>query len=208
MLTRILPGLTWLHGYDRNLFQSDGLAALIVTIMLIPQSLAYALLAGLPPQVGLYASMLPLLGYALFGSSNALAVGPVAVVSLMTATAVGKIAVAGSPEYLSAALALAALSGVMLAAMGLLRLGALASLLSHPVVSGFITASAILIVASQLKHILGIEAVGHNLLQILGSLAETVGTANPATGAIGLSAVIFLFWVRRALKPLLLRIGL
>ena len=104
-IERLLPCIGWLRRYDGAALRGDGLAAVIVTIMLIPQSLAYALLAGLPPEVGLYASMLPLLGYALFGSSNALAVGPVAVVSLMTAAAVGEIAASGTPEYLGAALA-------------------------------------------------------------------------------------------------------
>ena len=150
-----MPGLAWMRRYDRAALQGDALAALIVTIMLIPQSLAYALLAGLPPEVGLYASMLPLIGYALFGSSNTLAVGPVAVVSLMTAAAIGKVAATGTPEYLGAAIALALISGLCLIALGLLRLGFLASLLSHPVISGFITASGLLIAASQLKHILG-----------------------------------------------------
>ena len=96
---RLVPALDWLRAYDRGALASDLLAAVIVTIMLIPQSLAYAMLAGLPPYVGLYASILPLVAYALFGSSRALAVGPVAVVSLMTAAAIGKIAAPGSPEY-------------------------------------------------------------------------------------------------------------
>ena len=159
MIDRLLPCVGWLKRYNGETFHGDALAAVIVTIMLIPQSLAYALLAGLPPEVGLYASMLPLVGYALFGSSNALAVGPVAVVSLMTAAAIGKVTAAGGVDYAAAALALAAMSGAILIALGLLRLGFLASLLSHPVISGFITASGLLIAASQLKHILGIEAV-------------------------------------------------
>jgi SulP family sulfate permease len=149
-----LPAMDWLAGYGGKDATSDAVAAVIVTIMLIPQSLAYALLAGLPPEVGLYASILPLVGYALFGSSRALAVGPVAVVSLLTAASVSKVAEPGSPEYLAAAMILAALSGLVLVVMGLLRLGWIANLLSHPVVSGFITASGILIAASQLKHVL------------------------------------------------------
>ncbi len=104
-------------------FLSDGMAAVIVTIMPIPQSLAYAMLAGLPPVVGLYASILPLLVYALFGSSRTLSVGPVAVISLLTATAANAVAAQGSPKYIAAALALALLSGLMLLAMGLFRLG-------------------------------------------------------------------------------------
>ena len=207
-MQRFLPAWSWLRDYDRSRFQGDGMAAVIVTIMLIPQSLAYALLAGLPPEVGLYASMLPLVGYAIFGSSNALAVGPVAVVSLMTAAAVGELAAVGTPEYRQAALVLAGLSGVMLLALGVLRLGFLASWLSHPVISGFITASGILIAASQLKHILGIPAGGHTLVEIVASLAEGIQDSNWPTLVIGAAVTAFLFWVRSRLKPLLIRLGI
>ncbi len=117
-----LPIFDWGSKYNGDVFTSDLVAAIIVTIMLIPQSLAYALLAGLPPQMGLYASILPLLAYALFGSSRTLAVGPVAVISLMTAAAVGKLALQGTEEYIFAAMALALISGLMLLVMGLLRL--------------------------------------------------------------------------------------
>ena len=208
MLEKILPCTGWLRRYDREAFQGDLLAAVIVTIMLIPQSLAYALLAGLPPEVGLYASMLPLVGYALFGSSNALAVGPVAVVSLMTAAAVGEFAATGSPEYAAAAIALAFLSGLFLIILGLLRLGFLASLLSHPVISGFITASGLLIAASQMKHILGISASGHTMPEIVGSLIAGIDQTNVPTLLIGIGATAFLFWVRKKLKPLLRKAGL
>ena len=208
MIERFLPGIAWVRRYDRTALHGDALAALIVTIMLIPQSLAYALLAGLPPEVGLYASMLPLVGYALFGSSSTLAVGPVAVVSLMTAAAVGDFAAVGTPEYRGAALVLASLSGLFLVALGLLRLGFLASLLSHPVISGFITASGILIAASQLKHILGIEAGGHTLVELVRSLAIHIDAVNGPTLAIGAGATVFLFWVRKAFKPLLVKAGL
>ncbi|NMM45489.1 sulfate permease [Rhodospirillaceae bacterium KN72] len=208
MLEKILPCTGWLRRYDREAFQGDLLAAVIVTIMLIPQSLAYALLAGLPPEVGLYASMLPLVGYALFGSSNALAVGPVAVVSLMTAAAVGEFAATGSPEYAAAAIALAFLSGLFLIVLGLLRLGFLASLLSHPVISGFITASGLLIAASQMKHILGISASGHTMPEIVGSLVAGIDQTNLPTLLIGIGATAFLFWVRKKLKPLLRKMGL
>lgn len=208
MIDRVLPCLTWLRRYDTSTFQGDGLAAVIVTIMLIPQSLAYALLAGLPPEVGLYASMLPLVGYALFGSSSALAVGPVAVVSLMTAAAVGEVVANGSADALSAALALALLSGLILIAMGLLRLGFLANLLSHPVISGFITASGLLIAASQVKHILGVDASGHTLIDLIGALVAQWDRVNLPTLAVGLLATGFLFWVRAGLKPLLHKLGL
>jgi SulP family sulfate permease len=207
-LSRYLPILDWGRSYDRLTLSSDLLAAVIVTIMLIPQSLAYAMLAGLPPVVGLYASILPLAAYALFGTSRTLAVGPVAVVSLMTASAAGAIAVQGTPEYLEAAITLAMLSGLMLAVMGFLRLGFLANLLSHPVISGFITASGILIATSQLKHILGISGGGDTWPAMLTSLARNVEETNFWTLIIGTAATLFLFWVRRGLKPVLIRVGL
>ena len=207
-LKRYLPILDWGARYDRDTATSDAVAAVIVTIMLIPQSLAYAMLAGLPPEVGLYASIAPLILYAVFGTSRALAVGPVAVVSLMTAAAVGQVAAQGTPEYWGAAIALALMSGLMLTAMGLLRLGFMANFLSHPVISGFITASGIIIAASQLKHILGVKAGGHNLAEVLASLAQTIGDANPITAVIGVSVAAFLFWARKRLKPLLIAKGL
>ena len=205
---RYLPILDWGRTYDRGTLSSDLIAAVIVTLMLIPQSLAYALLAGLPPVVGLYASILPLIAYAIFGTSRTLSVGPVAVVSLMTAAVAGKVAAGGTAEYLAATIALAALSGLMLTAMGLLRLGFLANLLSHPVVSGFITASGIIIAASQLKHLLGVKAEGETLVEIVLSLASHIGETNLVTLAIGAGATAFLVWVRKGLKPTLIKLGL
>lgn len=126
----------------------------------------------------------------------------------MTASAVGELARQGTPEYLGAAIILAFLSGLMLIAMGLFRLGFLANLLSHPVISGFITASGLLIASSQLKHILGVKANGHTLYDILGSILQHLGEINWITFAIGVSATAFLFWVRKGLKKLLLGMGL
>ena len=207
-LTRYLPILSWGHDYNRTALSNDLVAALIVTIMLIPQSLAYALLAGLPPEAGLYASIAPIMLYAVFGTSRALAVGPVAVVSLMTAAALSNIVEQGSMGYAVAALSLAALSGVILLAMGLFRLGFVANFLSHPVIAGFITASGILIAASQLKHILGIDAGGHTLVEFLISLVEHLPQTNFVTLIIGVTATAFLFWVRKGLKPFLIQRGL
>lgn len=178
-LKSLLPILGWAPAYTKTDAQSDLVAAVIVTIMLVPQSLAYAMLAGLPPQVGLYASILPLIAYAIFGTSRALAVGPVAVVSLMTAAAVGQVAAPGSAEYLTAAITLAFLSGLVLVAMSVLRLGFMANFLSHPVISGFITASGILIATSQLKHILGIKADGDTLPHLLTGIFNGIGGINP-----------------------------
>lgn len=206
----LLPA--WLRQTGRDTLLSDGVAALIVTVMLIPQSLAYAMLAGLPPQAGLYASVAPLVVYALLGSSRVLAVGPVAVVSLMTAAAIAQLqlpgVVPGSAAYAGAALALALLSGLMLMVMGVLRLGFLANFLSHPVISGFITASAVLIAASQLKTLLGIRADGHTLPELLAAIVRALPQTHGLTLAVGTVSVVFLFWSRSRLKPLLLRQGL
>lgn len=206
-----LPILAWGPQYDREALGSDLLAAAIVTVMLIPQSLAYALLAGLPAEVGLYASVAPLLLYAVFGTSRVLAVGPVAVVSLMTAAAIGNLgalAPPGTVAYAQAAITLALLSGLMLLLMGFLKLGFIANFLSHPVISGFISASAILIAASQLKTLMGVQAQGHNLPELLAALAGQWQQVHGLTLAVGLAATGFLFWVRGQLKPLLQRLGL
>jgi len=207
-LRQILPVFEWGSSYSRFVFANDALAAVIVTIMLIPQSLAYALLAGVPAEMGLYASILPLMAYALFGTSRTLAVGPVAVVSLMTAAAVGRIATQGTADYIAAAIVLALLSGGMLVLMGLFRLGFLTNFLSHPVIAGFITASGLLIATSQLKHILGIRAEGHTLIELAGSLFENLSQFNWITMVIGVGTVIFLLWVRNGLKPVLVAMGL
>lgn len=204
-----LPILTWGRRYSRAELSADLIAAVIVTIMLIPQSLAYALLAGLPPEAGIYASILPILLYALFGTSRALAVGPVAVVSLMTAAAIGGVAEQGTAGYAVAALTLAFLSGLMLVAMGIFRLGFIANFLSHTVVSGFITASGILIAASQLKSILGIRAEGDTLPSLLPALVAHLPETSLPTLLIGALALTFLFWVRRGgLKRALVARGL
>jgi len=206
-LAKYLPILDWGRYYDRSTLTNDLVAALIVTIMLIPQSLAYALLAGLPPEMGLYASMLPIIFYAIFGTSRALAVGPVAVVSLLTVAAVSKIAVPGTSEYIVAAITLAFLSGLILFALGLFRLGFLANFLSHPVIAGFITATGVIIAVSQLKNILGIDAHGHTIPDLSRSLAHNLSGLNWITAVIGVVTTGFLFWVRKGLLPLLDSLG-
>jgi SulP family sulfate permease len=178
-LARFIPVFDWGRTYNRDALGNDMVAAVIVTIMLIPQSLAYALLAGLPAETGIYASIAPIVLYAIFGTSRALAVGPVAVVSLMTAAAIGNLAEPGSPELLVAAITLAFISGLFLILLGVFRLGFLANFLSHPVIAGFITASGILIALSQLRHVLGIPGGGANLPEQIGSLIENIGQINP-----------------------------
>lgn len=207
-LARIFPCIDWLRTYNVRVFTDDLIAAVIVTIMLVPQSLAYALLAGVPAEVGLYASILPLVLYTVFGSSRTLAVGPVAVASLMTASSIGNLGLETQAEYLEAAVMLAMLSGLFLLVLGIFHFGFLANFLSHPVVSGFITASGIIIALSQVRHILGINAGGDNLPHLLGSMAENMGGLNTATLAVGLFVLVFLFFSRVWLKPMLLKLGL
>ncbi|MBD3894240.1 sulfate permease [Halomonas sp. ML-15] len=208
MLKRYLPILAWLPHYHRRLFGADLLAGIIVTVMVIPQSLAYAILAGLPAVVGLYASILPQLVYCLFGTSRTLAVGPVAIIALMTGAALSAVASPGSPEYLQAALVLSLLSGGMLAAMGLMKLGFFTNFLSHPVISGFLTASGILIAASQLGGMLGVESSGFTLLERLITLTPNLGAIHLPTLVIGLGTLSFLVLMRRYGRDSLRRLGL
>ncbi len=147
----------WIHGYDRRRLNADAIAGLTVALVLIPQSMAYAELAGLPPYFGLYAAFLPPMIAALFGSSRQLATGPVAVVSLLTATTLEPLATAGSQPYIAYAVLLALIVGVFQFALGVLRLGLVVNFISHPVVNGFSNAAAIIIASSQLPKLLGVH---------------------------------------------------
>ncbi|TDO99530.1 SulP family inorganic anion transporter [Marinomonas balearica] len=207
-ISRYIPAIDWLKTYKKSDFHADLIASVIVTVMLIPQSLAYAMLAGLSPEVGLYASILPLVAYALFGSSRTLAVGPVAVVSMMTGAAAMEFAAPGTAEYTGIVILLAGTSGLFLLGMGILKLGFLANLLSHPVISGFISASAIIIAAGQLKHLLGINAGGHNLLELLNALYENLPNSNPATLILGIFSIGALVTFRRYMPRYLQKLGL
>jgi len=207
-IRQYLPILDWGRRYNPGQMMDDGVAAILVAIMLIPQSLAYALLAGLPAEMGLYASIFGLLVYGLFGTSTTLSVGPVAVISLMTAAALEQVAVAGSADYASAAYTLAFLCGVLLLLLGVLRLGFLTNFLSHPVIAAFITASAIIIGAGQLQHILGISAGGHNLLDVVIALVRAVSDSNVYTTMIGLLALVLIVSMRLGLQSLLIKLGM
>lgn len=198
----------WLRNYQKPWLAGDLTAGLIVTVMLIPQSLAYALLAGLPPEVGLYASILPIVAYALLGSSMTLAVGPVAVASLMTASALAPFAVAGTAEYVTLAVQLSLISGVMLLAFGAMRLGFLAHFLSHPVISGFITGSAVVIAIGQLKHLLGVRVPSSSTWETLRGLVQALPQTNLTTLALGLGSLVFLVVARRYLAGWLVQAGM
>lgn len=199
---------SWLSQYNREWLASDLVAAVVVTIMLIPQSLAYALLAGLPAQVGLYASMAPLLAYAVFGSSRAMAVGPVAVASLMSAAAAGQFAQGNVELFYQASVVLAFIGGGVLIVLGLLRAGFVANLLSHPVVGGFVSASALLIAVGQLGAVLGVSAKGETFFQTVMALLKNFAQFDVATALIGALALLWLWAARKWGKNVLKGFGL
>lgn len=204
---RWLPIARWLSGYHREYFAADLVAGFVTAVLLIPQGLAFALLAGLPPHVGLYASILPPLVYAVFGTSRTLAVGPVSVASIMVAEALRGLPADADP--VAAALVLALLCGAVLLALGVARLGLLANFLSHPVLSGFTSAAAIIIILSQTPALLGVRWPAELPFTQLGAvLAETVGAINPATLAIGAMSVALLLFSGRPLERLLNLLGL
>lgn len=200
-----LSHLDWVKGYSTPIFTDDLVAAIIVTILLVPQALAYAILAGLPPQVGIYASVFPLIAYALFGSSRHLAIGPTAVISLLTAVAIA--AMPAEIRVVSAA-ALAVMVGLILLIFGVLRAGFIMNFVSRPVVSAYVTGSAILIIMSQLKHVLGVTAEGGTSLSLARSLWVNMGGTNGCALIIGLMTVLFLVSTKRYLAYFLLKRGL
>lgn len=200
----LLP--SWLRAYRREHLGADLTAGVIVAVLVIPQSLAYALLAGLPPQAGLYASIVPVVAYAIVGSSMTQAVGPVAITSIMTVSVLSPLAAARSPGYLALAASLSLFSGVVVVACGAMRLGFLSQLLSRPVVSGFISGSALLIVISQMKLLLGVDVVDGAFWNIVAP-PEAYVSVNRATFCLGVAALALLGLARQALPPLLMRFG-
>ncbi len=208
VLGKYFPILEWGADYSRKTLVNDLIGGIVITLMLIPQSLAYAQLAGLPAEVGLYASIIPLIIYMIFGSSRTLGLGPVAVCSLMTAAAIAPIAAMGTPEYVGAAIVLAFISGAMLIVMGLLRLGFLVNFISHPVIAGFISAAGVVIAGTQVATVLGINAKGETLLELIIAIIENIGDVHLYTVLIGAFSLIFLFWARSKLQPLLERAGM
>ena len=207
VLTKYVPILSWGRSYHKEWLTGDLLAGLIVAIMLVPQGMAYALLAGLPPQVGLYASIFPLLIYGLLGTSRVLAVGPVAIVSIMVAGSVGAIAEPGTAVYLQTALTLALLVGLIQAIMGFFRLGFVVNFLSHPVLAGFTSAAAIVIGFSQVKNLLGISMPGLDFINTVSYTSSHLTETNMTTFVIGLAGIIILVYFKYALGGQLKRLG-
>lgn len=197
-MAALLPCMYWMRGYRRQDLRGDMTAGLTTAVMLIPQSMAYAMLAGLPPIVGLYAATVPLVLYALFGTSRQLAVGPVAMDSILVAAGVGAIAAPGSEAYLAYAVLLAAMAGVLQVSMGLARLGFLVNLLSNPVISGFTSAAALIIGLSQLPHLLGVSLPrSQHVHEILFAAARALGGVSLPTLALGTGGILLLMALKR-----------
>jgi SulP family sulfate permease len=208
-ITHYLPFLDWLVHYRREDLVGDLLGGVIVAIMLVPQGMAYAMPAGLPPQVGLYASIVPLIIYGLLGTSRTLAVGPVAIVSLLVASGVAPLADAGSAEYLQLALTLAFLVAIIQFIMGIVRAGFLVNFLSHPVVAGFTSAAAIVIGFSQLKHLIGVNIPrAHYFYEQVLYAAEHILESNVYTLIIGLGSIAILLYFQFGFAKHLKKTGL
>jgi len=198
MLRRFLPLLNQLAHYNRNRLQGDLSAGLTVGVMLIPQGMAYALIAGLPPIYGLYASLVPLVVYAFFGTSRQLAVGPVAMVSLLVAAGVAPRAGGDTATYISLALLLSLMVGVLQFGLGVARFGFLTNFLSHPVLAGFTSAAALIIGFSQLKHLLGVDIPrSHHVHEILLHAVQQLGAVHPTTVVMGLASIALLIGLRK-----------
>ena len=204
ILQRWVPAFDWLRKYKSKNLRGDAIAGITTAVMLIPQAMAYALLAGLPPVIGLYASIVPLLVYAMFGTSRQLAVGPVAMVALLVASGIGSMVTPGDiGTYVELTILLTLLVGVIQLAMGVFRLGFMTNFLSHPVISGFTSAAALIIGFSQLKHIVGINLPrSENILKTIYLTFQQASDINPVTLIMGLITIVFLIFARK-ISPLL-----
>lgn len=198
-LEKLVPAYGWIRRYDRRDLANDFSAALVITAMLVPQGMAYALLAGLPARYGLYASTVPAIVYALFGTSRHMPVGPPALMALLTFTSVSALAEPGSGEYIGYALLLALMVGVLQLGIGLLRMGFITNFISHPVLSGFVYASAVIIAISQAQHLFGIPVqAAHSTVATVRELAGGIEQTSGITLALGLASIATILALGRA----------
>ncbi len=204
-LHKILPAWQWLQDYSAPKFRADLLAALIVIAMLVPQGMAYAMVAGLPPVTGLYASILPMIVYALIGGSPTLSIGPVALISMMTFATLEPLYDVGSPVYIQAACLLALLVGILSTLLGIFRFGFLIRLISHPVIKSFIIASAVLIALSQVKFIVDVPLKSGNIIEFIQSAWQYIVLTNIQTFVFGISSILFLIYVPKILNSSIFR---
>ncbi|ALH96009.1 SulP family inorganic anion transporter [Acinetobacter equi] len=197
---QVFPALIWLKNYNQHIFKADLLSSLIVIAMLVPQAMAYAMLAGLPPVMGLYASVIPMILYAIFGGSPTLSIGPVAIISMMTFATLSPLFELGSPVYIQAACLLALMVGIISLLLGLFRFGFLIQLISHPVIKSFIIASALLIALGQLKFIFNIPLQSNNAIEFLESFIQYFSYIHFASLALGLFAILFLIYLPKIMQ--------
>ena len=195
-----LPAWAWLSHYTPVKFKSDVLAALIVVAMLVPQGMAYAMLAGLPPIMGLYASVLPMIIYALLGGSSTLSIGPVAIISMMTFATLNPLFEVGSPVYIEAATLLALMVGIISLLLGLFRFGFMIQLISHPVIQSFIIASALLIAFGQLKFLVDLPLKANNIPEFASSLLQYFPLLHVPSLIFGLLSIGLLIYLPKLLK--------
>lgn len=201
-LSRFLPGLVWLQGYKTGTFKSDLFSGITIAFMLIPQGMAYAVVAGLPPEYGLYACIFPPIIYALLGTSNKISIGPVALDSILIITGLSMLAEPGSEHYLELAIALTLLVGLIQGFFGLIKFGFIANFLSHPVIVGYTSAAALVIIASQLESMVGVHVAGGNVFQIILQLLQKFADWNWLTVGIGLLGLWFMIYPKRFFKSL------
>ncbi|OTG81887.1 sodium-independent anion transporter [Acinetobacter sp. ANC 4558] len=199
-LEQVIPAWSWLKHYHRDSFKSDLLSSLIVIAMLVPQGMAYAMLAGLPPVTGLYASVIPMIIYAIIGGSPTLSIGPVAIISMMTFATLSPMFEPGSPVYIQAACLLALMVGIISLLLGIFRFGFLIQLISHPVIKSFIIASALLIAIGQLKFILNIPLQSNNITVFIESLIQYFNYIHLTSLGLGILAILFLIYLPKLIQ--------
>lgn len=202
MLKRFFPGLEWLQDYDRPRFKSDLFSGLAIAFMLIPQGMGYAVVAGLPPEYGLYACILPPVVYALLGTSNKISIGPVALDSILIITGLSVLAEPGSPHYLELAIALTLMVGLIQIFFGLIKFGFIANFLSYPVIVGYTSAAAIIIMGSQFEALLGVEVEGGNIFQLVWQLLQAMEDWNWVTLGIGVFGLLYMVYGKKLAKSL------
>lgn len=202
-IKKVIPILEWLPNYNSNAFKGDLIAGITVGIVLIPQGIAYALIAGLPPIYGLYCALVPQVMYAIFGSSRQVAIGPVAMDSLIVATGVSTLALAGSDSYISIAILLALMVGVIQFILGIFSLGFVVNFLSKPVITGFTSAVALIIGINQFRNLFGIDLEQSDQIQfVIVDLFKQLKTLNPSTTIIGLISVVIIIIFRKINKKI------
>ncbi len=209
-IARFFPVFNWLRKYERSDLPGDIIAGSVVAITLIPQAMAYSNLAGLPPQLGLYSSIIALILFSIFSTSRFLSIGPVAIVSILTAAGIGHLAQQGTPEYVSLAITLAFLVGIIQFIMGFFQIGFIVNFISHPVISGFTSAAAVILFTSQLKNILGLKiAYSEKTFEVIWATFNEISNTNIAAVILGVAGILFLLSFRKILRyvPVKLRLS-